>query len=130
MVGYASATDLIKVTIPIFEYLQPGAIGIWIFDCSSAHEALSEDALNVKNMNIKPGGKQAKLRNTTIPMNNPGPKPRAVDMCGQQQSLVYAADHPNPDLCGKVKGIRAVLFSRSRRPYGMQSVRLRVVRRE
>ena len=105
--------DQIKVAIPIFEYLQPSAIGIWIFDCSSAHEALSEDALNVKNMNIKPGGKQAKLRNTTIPMNNLGPKPGAVDMRGQQQSLVYAADHPDPDLHGKAKGIRAVLKERT-----------------
>ena len=59
--------------------------------------------------NIKPGGKQAKLHNTTIPMNNPGPKPRAVDMHGQQQSLVYAVDHPNPNLHGKVKGIHAIL---------------------
>jgi len=60
-------------------------------------------------MNIKPGGKQAKLCNTTIPMNNPGPKPGAVYTRGQLQSLVYAADHPNHDLRGKAKGICAIL---------------------
>ena len=64
-------------------------------------------------MNIKLGGKQAKLRNITIPMNNPGPKPGAVDMHGQQQSLVYAADHPDPDLRGKAKGICAILKERT-----------------
>ncbi|KIJ23733.1 hypothetical protein M422DRAFT_275620 [Sphaerobolus stellatus SS14] len=48
----------IENTIPIFEVLHPGAVGIWIFDCSSAHEAFFEDALNVKNMNVNPGGKQ------------------------------------------------------------------------
>jgi hypothetical protein len=42
----------IKHAIPTFEYLYPSAVGVWIFDCSSAHEALSDDALNVKNMNV------------------------------------------------------------------------------
>src|SRR5882672_8258894 len=51
----------IKDAIPIFEYLHPGAIGIWVFDCSSAHGALADDALNIKNMNIKAGGKQCPL---------------------------------------------------------------------
>ena len=48
----------LKGAVDIFEYLNPGCVGIWIFDCSYAHEAFSEDALNVKDMNIKPGGKQ------------------------------------------------------------------------
>ena len=42
----------INDAIPIFEYLHPEAIGIWVFDCLSAHKALADDALNMKNMNI------------------------------------------------------------------------------
>ena len=38
----------IKDALHIFEYLHPGAIGIWVFDCSSAHEAVANDALNIK----------------------------------------------------------------------------------
>ncbi len=72
----AQLLQQIKTAIRIFEYLHPlGTIGIFIFDCSSAHEAFADDALNVRNMNVKPGGKQRKLRNTIIPFNNPPPKP-------------------------------------------------------
>lgn len=99
----------IKDAILIFEYLHPGAIGIWVFDCSSAHEAFADDALNVNNMNVKPGGKQHKLCNTTIPLNNLPPKQGDLDTHGQLQTLVYAVDHSDPELAGKVKGIRAIL---------------------
>ena len=36
----------------------------WIFDNSSCHNAMAEDALNVNNMNVKPGGAQRILRDT------------------------------------------------------------------
>jgi len=75
----------IKDAVRIFEYLHPGAIGIWVFDCSSAHEALANDALNIKNMNIKPGGQQCQLHPTVIPLNNPLPKPGKWDTCGDIQ---------------------------------------------
>ncbi|KIJ50195.1 hypothetical protein M422DRAFT_246031 [Sphaerobolus stellatus SS14] len=103
----------IKNAIPIFEFLHPGAIGIWIFDCSSAHESFAEDALNVKNMNINPGGKQRCLRQTIIPLNNPPPEPGEEDMRGKCQLMVYAKDHPDPNLRGKAKGIKAVLQERT-----------------
>ncbi|KIJ30773.1 hypothetical protein M422DRAFT_267604 [Sphaerobolus stellatus SS14] len=69
----------IENAIPIFEVLHPGAVGIWIFDCSSAHEAFSEAAFNIKNMNVNPGGKQHLLRPTIILLNNPPPAPCKVD---------------------------------------------------
>jgi hypothetical protein len=47
-----------KGAVDIFEYLHPNKVGIWVFDCSSAHEGLATDALNVNNMNVNPGGKQ------------------------------------------------------------------------
>ena len=68
-----------KNAVDIFEYLHPNKVGIWLFDCSSAHEGLAADALNVNNMNVNPGGKQKPLRNTTIPLNNPPPKPGQTD---------------------------------------------------
>ena len=36
---------------------------VWIFDHSSCHAAMSEDALDVTHMNVKPGGKQRVMRN-------------------------------------------------------------------
>ncbi|KIJ39674.1 hypothetical protein M422DRAFT_136398, partial [Sphaerobolus stellatus SS14] len=73
----------------------------------SADEAFVSDSLNVKNMNINPGGKQWCLHSTQIPFNNPPPAP------GQVQSIVYPADHPDPKLCGTLKGIKAVLKERT-----------------
>jgi hypothetical protein len=37
---------------------------VWIFDQSSCHKAMAADALDVNSMNVKPGGKQAIMRDT------------------------------------------------------------------
>ena len=37
---------------------------IWIFDHSSCHTAMADDALDASKMNVKPGGKQPKMRDT------------------------------------------------------------------
>jgi hypothetical protein len=80
MVDNAQLLQQIKTAIPVFKYLHiPGTIGIFIFDCSAVHKAFVDDALNVRNMNVKPGGKQWKLCNTIIPLNNPPPKLRQLD---------------------------------------------------
>ena len=47
-----------KDVVAIFEYIHLNAVGIWAFDCSSAHEGLATNALNVNKMNVNPGGKQ------------------------------------------------------------------------
>ena len=62
-----------KDAVDIFKYMTPNTVGIWIFDCSSAHEGYAANTLNVNNMNIHPGGKQKHLHNTMIPLNNPPP---------------------------------------------------------
>src|SRR5882762_8141729 len=85
---------------------------LWAFDCSSAHEGLASDALNVNKMNVNPGGKQTLMRDTVIPTTNPPPKPGQADTGGLVQSLVYPSDHPDPDLAGKAKGMRAVIKER------------------
>ncbi|KAK4704019.1 hypothetical protein P7C70_g2193, partial [Phenoliferia sp. Uapishka_3] len=50
--------QLEEVAIPAFKAAHPGAQGLWIFDNSSGHGVFSAGALRVKDMNLKPGGKQ------------------------------------------------------------------------
>ncbi|KIJ43225.1 hypothetical protein M422DRAFT_253429 [Sphaerobolus stellatus SS14] len=79
----------VQRAIPIFERMYPGAVGEWIFDQSSAHGAFAKDALNSKEMNVGPGGKQRKMHNTIIPMDNPHPHLR-----GQIQQMVLPKNPP------------------------------------
>ena len=106
--------DQTKIATDIFEYTHPGKVGIWIFDCSSAHKGLVPNALNINNcMNINPGGSSAKLmRSTIIPLNNPPPKPGRPDTRSMHQDMVYPADHPEQKLQGLLKGLRAALEER------------------
>jgi hypothetical protein len=104
--------DQMTHAIDIFEYLHPDKVTIWLFDCSSSHEGLAKDALNVNNMGVRSGGKQSHLRDTIIPLNNPPPKPGRPDTRGQIQKMVYPSDHPDEKLCGLPKGMRVVLQER------------------
>ena len=56
--------DHTQNVVDIFEYLHPDTVGVWLFDCSLAHEGLAIDALNVNKMNVNPGGKQKHLQST------------------------------------------------------------------
>ncbi|KIM87773.1 hypothetical protein PILCRDRAFT_48496, partial [Piloderma croceum F 1598] len=104
--------DQTEDAVDIFEHLHPDKVGVWLFDCSSAHEGLAADALNVNNMNVNPGGKQKHLRSTVIPLNNPAPKPGQRDTRGMVQDMVYPQDHPTPELRGQPKGMKSVLQER------------------
>ena len=77
--------EQLKLTADIFEFQFPDAIGVWVFDCSSSHEALAPDALNINQMNINPGGQQRKMRDTVIPISNPPPCPGRPNTRGQKQ---------------------------------------------
>ena len=101
--------DAMVHAITISEYTHPGKVGVFLFNCSSAHEELAPDALNVNSMNVNPGRKQKHLQSTTIPFNNPPPKSGQTDTRGQLQTLSYPTDHPNHDLQGKPKGLKVVL---------------------
>ena len=48
--------------IPMFNYLHPDCVAVFLFDNSTNHGALANDALNVNKMNLGIGGKQAQLR--------------------------------------------------------------------
>jgi hypothetical protein len=104
--------EQVKITIKIFDISHPDCIGVFVFDRSSAHEGFAEDALNINNMNMNPGGKQRKLRNTIIPLNNPDPAPGEEDTHGQIQQMSFPDDHIDPKLRGKPKGVRVVLQER------------------
>ena len=52
------------VAIAEFKYpLQKNTI-VFIFDQSSCHKAYAEDTLNASRMNVHPGGKQPRMRDT------------------------------------------------------------------
>lgn len=75
--------EQVRVTIMVFEYTHPGCISIFVFDRFSAHGGFAEDALNINSMNLHPGGKQKKLCNTIILLNNLDPAPGEEDTCGK-----------------------------------------------
>ena len=66
--GYWTSDKFMKqmeMAVKIAEYKYPKAAGwkhVWIFDHSSCHGAMAEDALDVNSMNVKPGGKQRRMR--------------------------------------------------------------------
>ncbi|KAJ7179789.1 hypothetical protein C8R46DRAFT_1029220 [Mycena filopes] len=76
-------------------------VAVFIFDCSSAHEAYSSDALLAHKMNRSPGGKQPKMRDTIVPAT------------GQPQSMNFPDNYDGVDSDGK---------SLARCPKGMEEV--------
>lgn len=98
-----------EVAIDIFEHLNPGCVGVFIFDCSSAHEAFAPDTLNVNRMLVNPGGKQPKQHPTIIPFNNPPPPPGLPEYRGTTQSMVFESGPK----AGLPKGMTQVLQERT-----------------
>ena len=84
----------VKRAIAIGERLFPGDVLEFFFDQSSAHGAYAKDALNAKEMNVKPGGKQCIMHDTYIPQDNPTPALR-----GCLQSMIFPNNLPpnHPD---------------------------------
>jgi len=89
----------VKNSIYIFEKAHPGKQAPYIFDQSSAHASLPDDALKAFEMNKSDGGKQRKQHDTIIPMSNP-----SVAQRGKHQSMT------NSD--GTAKGLYNVLLER------------------
>lgn len=87
--------------IPVFEREHgPGYQALIMVDNSQGHSAYAVDALLVSRMNLKPGGKQARLRDSWFMRD------------GEQvtQQMNFPPDHP--DHPGLQKGIRQVLLER------------------
>ncbi|KAI0245283.1 hypothetical protein BJV78DRAFT_1158807 [Lactifluus subvellereus] len=97
----AQTEDAIK----IFNVKYPNGIAVFIFDCSSAHEAYAEDALLAHKMNRGLGGQQPLMHDTVNPLT------------GETQTMVYPTDSTDVDskgasLAGKAKGMEQVLRER------------------
>ena len=57
----------LEAAVKIAEIKYPKADGwkwVWIFDPSICHTAMAQDAHDVTKMNVGPGGKQSKMRDT------------------------------------------------------------------
>jgi hypothetical protein len=63
--------EQLNVAVRMFKFQFPDYKGVWIFDCSSSHEAMAPDSLNVNRMNVSPDGKQTLMHDTIIPLSNP-----------------------------------------------------------
>ncbi|CAG8834180.1 6711_t:CDS:1, partial [Gigaspora margarita] len=53
--------QVVEHAIPIFEAHFLGAKALFAFDNATSHAAYADDALLANNMNLSPGGKQAKM---------------------------------------------------------------------
>ena len=99
----------IKEVVKIAEFKFPKDTGwkiVWIFDHSSCHAAMPEDALVVSKMNVNPGGKQPVMRDGWW-----GGKPQRM--------------HYN---LGKIpKGMRQILEERGVNTRGMKAEQMREV---
>jgi len=88
-----------KDTIRIFEAAHPGREALFIFDQSSVHASLPEDALHAFNMNKSNGGKQRHQHDTIILQSNPVAAHRR-----KPQKMTLPDGHP--------KGLQQVLEER------------------
>ena len=91
--------------IPIFEQMYLNAIAEFAFDQLSAHGAFAKNALNTKEMNVRPGGRQRAMYNILILMDNLNPS-----LCGKVQTMFFPADlppgHPDYAFYGQPKGMQ------------------------
>ena len=89
--------------IKIFEDKYPHAQALFLFDNAPSHKKYSEDSLNADRMNVRPGGKQPRLRDTVFN--------------GQTQSMVLGDGQP--------KGMKLVLEERGVDTTGMNADKMR-----
>ncbi|KAI9568928.1 hypothetical protein HD554DRAFT_2204886 [Boletus coccyginus] len=103
--GFWTNDKLIKRTIPIFEQMYPDAVAEFVFDQSSAYGAFAKDALNAKDMNIRPGAHQTMVFALNLPKDHPdygfhGQAKEIYHML-EERSLISVLEQANE---GKVVG--------------------------
>src|SRR5882724_9054167 len=91
--------EQVTSAIEIFKAAHPDCQSLFIFDQSSAHASLPDDALKSFEMNKSDSGAQRKQHDTIIPDSNPDSRFRS-----QLQAMTTAT--------GKQKGLQAVLEER------------------
>ena len=97
----------IKNAVKIAEHIYTPATHtiIWLFDQSSCHKAFAEDSLNVRRMNVFPGGAQSRMHDT---------------MWGRRVQKMVMED-------GRPKGMKMVLEERGINTRRMNADDMRVV---
>ncbi|KAF8810713.1 hypothetical protein BYT27DRAFT_7209170 [Phlegmacium glaucopus] len=96
--GELFVKQLEEKIIPVFKRLHgPGYQALIMVDNSQGHSAYSVDALVVSRMNMKPGGKQARMRNGWYMQSG-------VKIA---QPMIFPSDHP--EFLDMPKGIKQVL---------------------
>ena len=88
--------EQITSAIEIFEAAHPDCQALFVFDQSSTHASLPDNALKAFEMNKSNGGVQCRQHDTIIPDSNPDPRLRS-----QPQAMTTAT--------GEQKGLQAVL---------------------
>lgn len=86
------------VVITMFEETHLDVVGIFLFDNSTCHGALSDGALVASRMNVGPGGKQSRMNPT-----------RWEDSAGvwHEQDMAYPPNHDK--IPGQAKGMKVIL---------------------
>ena len=98
--------QVINKAIPAFEAQFPGCKALFAFDNSRNHLKYADDALRVSEMNLEPGGKNAKrMRNTYV-----------IDNCYPGGGYIQAMVLPD----GRPKGLKIVLTERGLWPNNRQ----------
>ena len=89
----------------IFDSRHPDAQALFLFDNAPSHKKCAEDALNTDKMNVRPGGKQPLLRDTSFG--------------GKIQKMILED--------GRAKGMKIVLEERGVETRGMNGDKMREV---
>ncbi|RPA92288.1 hypothetical protein L873DRAFT_1831155 [Choiromyces venosus 120613-1] len=106
-------THIVDIVIPMIEllYLPESYSTLFFFDNATSHACFTPDALQMKAMNLGPGGDQAYMRNTVFLDIQTG--------TFKAQSMVFSADHDK--FPSQLKGLREVLAE-----HGLWQNRLRL----
>jgi hypothetical protein len=91
-------TDVIAIRKKLFPWARAC---IWRFDHSSNHTAKAADALDATKMNVGPGGKQPKMRSSTV-----------LDLGSPLSDKVLHMVFEVGPQCGQAKGLKQVLLER------------------
>ncbi|KAG1762082.1 hypothetical protein EDD22DRAFT_778846 [Suillus occidentalis] len=104
--GELFVKQLKEKIIPAFERAHgPGFQALIMVDNSQGHSAYADDALLTSRMNMRPGGKQADLRDGWF----------LQDGIKVTQKMTFSNDHP--EFPGMPKGIKQILFLRENCDY-------------
>ena len=108
--GWWNAEKMIEQTkkaIAIFNQAFPGDVAVFAFDNSSGHACKAKNALVANRMNLRPGGKQPRMRDTKWGNGI------HQSMVFQEGDKEWGTDIPiSRELIGQAKGMKRVLQER------------------